>query len=148
MDIHFQIQSDDSDPLIDSSSSSEALHSTSGSDPDSDWSDILGPNWRFMSEMLLDNVTISITELDSLSSSSDPVSMPDLFSVTGSSESSSASESDSDFDLNWSSGAKGDDEDSQESSSDNSNASTRPPLLRQWVRSHIHGMYEHRYEQA
>ncbi|KAJ7730525.1 hypothetical protein B0H16DRAFT_1469498 [Mycena metata] len=46
---------DDSDTSSDSDSSSDTSShsSTSGSTTDSQWSDILGPDWRFMNDMLV-----------------------------------------------------------------------------------------------
>lgn len=128
----------------DSDSSSSSSHSSTSS-TESQWSDILGPNWRFTGDMLLDG-DFSITELDNLSESSSSRDMPELFSVGSD---SSDSESDSDSDWNWSSGADGDDEDSQISGSDSEtdNDNVRPPPLRQWIRHEIDAMYEHRYEQ-
>ncbi|KAJ6600473.1 hypothetical protein DFH09DRAFT_1355731 [Mycena vulgaris] len=128
-----------SDSESDTSSDSDSSHSSTSSS-DSAWSDILGPNWRFTGDMLVDG-DFSITELDDLSESTDTQDMPDLFSVGSD---SSASDSDSESDWNWSSGADGDDEDNQ---SDEDTNGIRPPLLRRWIRSEIDDMYEHRYEQ-
>ncbi|KAJ6545772.1 hypothetical protein B0H19DRAFT_1076031 [Mycena capillaripes] len=135
IDLDLRCGSSDSDTSSDSfSSSSEDSASTS----DSHWSDIMGPDWRFMAI----DVDFSITELDDIfhtttSSSSRESATPDLFSV------SSGSESDS-FRWNWSSGDDADDEDSDEDSDD---MTDRAPLLRRWVRAKLSDMYEHRYEE-
>ncbi|KAJ7102062.1 hypothetical protein C8R44DRAFT_887829 [Mycena epipterygia] len=111
VDLGLDLQSDTSSDTLSSSSHSSASSS------DSHWSDLLGPNCCFMSEILVDH-EYSVTELD-LSTDSIPSSasqvMPDLFSV---SSDSSESESESDSDWNWSSRADGDDEQSGDSADD------------------------------
>ncbi|KAJ6483068.1 hypothetical protein DFH09DRAFT_1340535 [Mycena vulgaris] len=99
--------------LVDSSSSS----SDTSSD-DSQWSDILGPNWRFTSD-------ISLLSVGSDSSSSD---------------------SGSDSGWSWSSGAEGDDETSGDSDNEDT-ADQRPFLLRRWIQLEIDDMHQNRYEQ-
>ncbi|KAF8190953.1 hypothetical protein K438DRAFT_1970705 [Mycena galopus ATCC 62051] len=137
----------DSDTSDTSSASSDhSSHSTSSSsDSHNEWSDILGPNWRFTSEtMLVDCTTDSdTTSTSDTSSSITNQSMPDLFSVDSE---SSGSESESDIDWNWESGVDGDDEDEDEDGDREDDASMQP-RLRKWVQSEIDSIYEQRYEQ-
>ncbi|KAJ6490100.1 hypothetical protein C8R45DRAFT_1139152 [Mycena sanguinolenta] len=140
--------SSDSDTSSDSSSSSSdgstGSSDSASSDSGSEWSDILGPNWRFAntgimsidsSESSSDNTSDSTSDTTSSSPMQD---MPDLFSVS----SDSLDESDSEIEWNWSSGAEGDDEESDDDLDD-----IRRPCLRQWVQNEIDDMYAHRYEQ-
>ncbi|KAJ7194117.1 hypothetical protein GGX14DRAFT_404899 [Mycena pura] len=126
----------------DSSTSSDSSSSSSDTSSDDSWSDILGPNWRYISDISVDG-EYSITGLTTSTTSSNPSGMPELLSV-GSDSSSSNSSSDSGW--SWSSGAEGDDEDSGDSA-DEDTADQRPFLLRRWIQSEIDDMYQNRYEQ-
>ncbi|KAF7348135.1 hypothetical protein MSAN_01766300 [Mycena sanguinolenta] len=97
-------------------SSDDSSESESDSDRSSgdDWVDILGPDWRFASDMLSDQSSIAITGFTSHSDDSE--SMPDLRSVGSDSSSSELAEWDSLSD--WS-GAAGDDEESSDKGREN-----------------------------
>ncbi|KAJ7369144.1 hypothetical protein DFH08DRAFT_984071 [Mycena albidolilacea] len=140
--VDFGVLSSDSDTPSSNTSSTDA--DTTASDSGSEWSDILGPNWRFMGDMLVDG-EFSITDLDDTvdsSSSSSGRDMPDLFSVSSDSSDSGSSE----LDWDWSSGAEGDDEESEDSS-DDSDDMNRRPRLRGWLREEVEAMYKQCYEE-
>ncbi|KAF8128456.1 hypothetical protein K438DRAFT_1789491 [Mycena galopus ATCC 62051] len=121
--------SSDSDTSSDTDTSSTSDSSdSSASDSESEWSDILGPNWRFMGAIADEDYTI--TELDDSTTSSSSEDMPALFSV-------SSDSSDAESERSWSSGDQGDDEDSE---SEDVTGIHRPPLLRRWIRAEIADM--------
>lgn len=126
---------DTSDISSDSDSSSEGSSDS--------WSDILGPDWRFLGDTLLDGLSF---DTDSTSKSSESSVMPDLHSL-GSESGSSDSESESDSSLgDTMSGVEGDDEESSSNDSDDGSGH-RVPFLRRWVQEEINSMYKTRYEQ-
>ncbi|KAF7368124.1 DDE Tnp4 domain-containing protein [Mycena sanguinolenta] len=123
----------------DLSSAESSSTSSSSSSNDSQWSDILGPNWRFIGNML--DSDLSITELDGLSdSTASSEYIPELLSISSDSESDES-------DWDWSSAVDGDDEESDDDSDSGSAADGRPSLLRRWIREEIDSMYQRRYEQ-
>ncbi|KAJ6526169.1 hypothetical protein DFH09DRAFT_1328700 [Mycena vulgaris] len=112
------------DLLSSISSGNDSDSSSEDSSSGNDWADILGADWRHVSDILDD--FSDITGLTSEPSTPDS-SMPDLHSI-GSSSSSSSTDSEWDWSSDSVSGAA----DDEESSDDNSDDGHRPPFLRQF----------------
>lgn len=130
---------------------SELSSSSAASDSDSDWSNILGSDWRSVSASSITSGSFEDHGLDS--------DIPDLlpFGHRGSDSSSESSfwesekGNEADVDMNSSdagddSGEEFDDEDEDGDEEDDGHAPNAWERLRRWVEGQVINMYAHRYE--
>ncbi|KAJ7700177.1 hypothetical protein B0H16DRAFT_1749151 [Mycena metata] len=137
--------------LSSTSSDSDSTTDDSESSSSDSWSDILGPDWRFLGDTTIQGLSLDIDTDATSESETSSEEMPELRSIGRGSDSDSESEDEwvwlaggglSDVDM---SGMDGDDEESL--SDRDMGAGPHPPLLRRWIQEEIDSMHSSRYRE-